>query len=76
MSIYYARMCNLSEFRKDFSVRFFFSIVELSRNTFESRGFKLSRTITENMGSDFGTTVREEEDISLEDQVVSMKDIF
>ena len=42
----------------------------------ESKGFRLSRTKTKYMRCDFGTTPREEEDISLEGQVVSRKDTF
>ena len=42
----------------------------------ESKGFRLSRTKTEYMRCDFGTTIREEEDISLEGQVVLRKDTF
>ena len=42
----------------------------------ESKGFRLSRTKTEYMRCDFGTTTREEEDISLEGQVVPRKDTF
>ena len=33
--------------------------------TLESKGFRLGRTKTEYMRCDFGTTTREEEDISL-----------
>ena len=40
--------------------------LELWRQTLESKGFRLSRTKTEYMRCDFGTTTREEEDISLE----------
>ena len=42
----------------------------------ESKGFRLSRTKTEYMRRDFGTTTQEEEDISLEGQVVPRKDTF
>ena len=42
----------------------------------ESKGFRLSRTKTEYMRCDFGTTTREEEDVSLEGQVVPRKDTF
>ena len=42
----------------------------------ESKGFRLSRTKTKYMRCDFGTTTREEEDISLEGQVVPKKDTF
>ena len=44
--------------------------LELWWETLESKGFRLSRTKTEYMRYDFGTTTREEEDISLEGQVV------
>ena len=50
--------------------------MELWWETLESKGFRLSRTKSEYMGCDFGTTTREEKDISLEDQVVHRKDIF
>ena len=50
--------------------------LELWRETLESKGFRLSRTKTEYMRCDFGTTTREEEDISLEGQVVPRKDTF
>ena len=46
------------------------------RETLESKGFRLSRTKTEYMRCDFGTSTREEEDISLEGQVVPRKDNF
>ena len=49
--------------------------LELWRKTLESKGFRLIRTKTEYMRCDFGTT-REEEDISLEGQVVPKKDTF
>ena len=49
--------------------------LELWRKTLESKGFRLSRTKTEYMRCDFGST-REEEDISLEGQVVPRKDTF
>ena len=39
-------------------------------------GVRLSRTKTEYMRCDFGTTTRDEEDISLKRQVVPRKDIF
>ena len=42
----------------------------------ESKGFRLSRTKTEYMRCDFGSTTQEEEDISLEDQVVPRKNTF
>ena len=50
--------------------------LELWQETLESKGFRLSRTKTEYMRCDFGTTTQEEEDISLEGQVVPRKDIF
>ena len=50
--------------------------LKLWRETLESKGFRLSRTKTEYMRCDFGTTIREEEDISLEGQVVPRKDTF
>jgi len=48
--------------------------LKLWREILESKDFRLSRTKTEYMRCDFGTTTREEEDISLEGQVVPMKD--
>ena len=50
--------------------------LELWRETLKSKDFRLSRTKTEYMRCDFGTITREEEDISLEGQVVPRKDIF
>ena len=50
--------------------------LELWRETLESKGFRFSRTKTEYMRCDFDTTIREEEDISLEVQVVPRKDTF
>ena len=50
--------------------------LELWWETLESKGFRLSRTKTEYMRCDFGATTWEEEDISLEAQVVPRKDIF
>ena len=50
--------------------------LELWRETLEFKGFGLSRTKTKYMRCDFGTSTREEEDISLEGQVVTRKDIF
>ena len=50
--------------------------LELWRETLESKDFRLSRTKTEYIRCDFGTTTQEEEDISLEGQVVSRKDTF
>ena len=49
--------------------------LELWRETLESKGFRLSRTKTEYMRCDFGTTTWEE-DISLEGQVVPRNDTF
>ena len=43
--------------------------LELWWETLESKGFRLSRTKTEYMICDFGTTTREKKDISLEGQV-------
>ena len=40
--------------------------LELWHETLESKGFRLSRTKTEYMICDFGTTTREEKDINLE----------
>ena len=50
--------------------------LELWRETLEFKGFRLNRTKTEYIRCDFGTTTREEEYISLEGQVVPMKDTF
>ena len=50
--------------------------LELWRETLECKGFRLSRTKTEYMRCDFGTTTQEEEDISLEGQVVPRNDTF
>ena len=50
--------------------------LELWRETLESKGFKLSKTKTEYMRCNFGTTAREEEDISLKGQVMPRKDTF
>ena len=44
--------------------------LELWQETLESKGFRLRRTKTEYMRCDFSTTTREEEDISLEGQVM------
>ena len=52
------------------------SKLELWRETLEFKGFRLSRTKTEYMICEFGTTTREEKDFNLEGQVVSGKDIF
>ena len=50
--------------------------LELWRQTFEFKGFRLSRTKTEYMRCDFGGAAQEEGDVSLEGQVVSKKDTF
>ena len=50
--------------------------LELWRETLESKGFRLSRTKTKYIRCDFGTTTREEEDISLKGQVVPRNDTF
>ena len=50
--------------------------LDLWQETLESKGFRLSRTKTENTRCDFDTTTQEEENISLEGQVVPRKDIF
>jgi len=51
--------------------------LELWRQTLESKGFRLSRTKTEYMRCAFGTTRHEEEeDVSLDGQVVPQKDTF
>ena len=50
--------------------------LELWREILESKGFRLSRTKTKYMRCDFGTTTREEEDVSLKGQVVPTKDTF
>ena len=50
--------------------------LELWRETLESKGFRPNKTKTEYMRCDFSTTNREEEDISLEGQVVPRKDTF
>ena len=50
--------------------------LKLWRETLEFKGFRLSRTKTEYIRCDFGTTIWKEEDISLEDQVVPRKDTF
>ena len=43
---------------------------------FGSKGFRLSRTKTKYIRCDFSTTIRKEEDISLEGQVVPRNDTF
>jgi hypothetical protein len=51
--------------------------LELWRQTLESKGFRLSRTKTEYMRCAFSTTRHEEEeDVSLDGQVVPQKDTF
>ena len=50
--------------------------LKLWREILESKDFRLSRTKTEYMRCDFGTTTQEGEDISLEGQVVPRKNIF
>ena len=50
--------------------------LKLWRETLECKGFRLSRTKTEYMRCDFGATTWEEEDISLEGQLVLRKDTF
>ncbi|VAI80081.1 unnamed protein product [Triticum turgidum subsp. durum] len=50
--------------------------LELWRQTLESKGFRLSRTKTEYMMCGFSTTRCEEEEVSLDGQVVPRKDIF
>ena len=50
--------------------------LELWRQTLESKGFRLSRTKTEYMMCGFSTTSCEEEEASLDGQVVPRKDTF
>jgi hypothetical protein len=51
--------------------------LELWRQTLESKGIRLSRSKTEYMRCGFITTTHEEEEeVSLDGQVVSQKDIF
>ena len=50
--------------------------LELWWKTLESKGFRLRRTKTEYIRCDFGTTTREQEDVSLKGQVVPRKDTF
>jgi hypothetical protein len=50
--------------------------LELWCQTLESKGFRISRTKTEYMRCDFGTTISEDGDISLGGQVVPKKDTF
>jgi hypothetical protein len=49
--------------------------LELWHHTLESKGFRISRTKTEYMRCDFGTTISEDEDVNLGGQVVP-KDTF
>jgi hypothetical protein len=49
--------------------------LELWRQTLESEGFRISRTNTKYKRCDFGTTISEDEDVSLGGQVVR-KDTF
>jgi hypothetical protein len=46
------------------------------RQTLESKGFRLNRTKTKYMRCDFSTSTREEEEVSLDGQVVPRKDTF
>ena len=50
--------------------------LELWRQTLKSKGFRISRTKTEYMRCDFGTTISEDGDISLGGQVVPKKNTF
>jgi hypothetical protein len=50
--------------------------LELWRQTIESKGSRISRTKTEYMRCDFGTTISGDGDVSLGGQVVPKKDIF
>ena len=50
--------------------------LELWRRTLESKGFRLSRTKTEYMMCDFSATRHEGGDVSLDVQVVVLKDTF
>ena len=50
--------------------------LELWRQTLESKGFRLSRSKTEYMMCGFSTTRCEEEEVSLDGQVVPRKDTF
>lgn len=49
--------------------------LELWRHTLELKDFRLSRTKTEYMMCGFSTTRNEEEEVSLDGQVVSQKDL-
>jgi hypothetical protein len=50
--------------------------MELWRQTLESKGFRITRTKTEYMRCDFGTTISDDGDASLGGRVVPNKDIF
>jgi hypothetical protein len=50
--------------------------LELWRQTLKSKGFRISRTKTEYMRCDFGTTISEDGDVSLGGQVVPKEDTF
>jgi hypothetical protein len=50
--------------------------LELWRQTLESKRFRISRTKTEYIRCDFGTTISEDGDVSLGGQVVPKKDTF
>ena len=50
--------------------------LESWRQTLESKGFRVSRTKTKYMRCDFGNAAHEEEDVSLEGQMVPKKDAF
>ena len=50
--------------------------LELWRQTLELKGFRLTRIKTEYMRCGFSTTRHEEEEVSLDGQVVPQKDIF
>jgi hypothetical protein len=50
--------------------------LELWRQTLESKGFRISKTKTEYIRCDFGTTISEDGDVSLGGQVVPKKDTF
>ena len=50
--------------------------LELWRQTLESKGFRISRTKTEYMRCDFGTTTWDEGDVSSEGQIVPRRTPF
>ena len=50
--------------------------LELWRQTLESKGFRLSRTKTEYMRCDFSGVGCEEENVSLEGQIMPKRDSF